>query len=413
MGSIQVNAVTSWIYDVEIYPNLFEVTFIPYQTPKEVIDMYILADINKDETTKKELLDLMGAVTFVVFRAWKEDEYDRQNMAPASWDDANNISTGIVGLYNFFKSHKILIGYNSYNYDMTMLDIFIHYAPTFNFSTGLRTDNYGRKIHITEFMYEHSQKAVDKDTGGNIYRRILDFYKGRRYFRPFTDFDIQKILYLDKSFTALKQVMICLKWYRVQDLPIHWSFRVKRNEIESITDYNVNDVLGTDALVKNQQKELDLRAKLSDMYKVDLRNLSRSSIGKQLMTKFYSEFSGIPSYEFVDLRTERSAVPIKKIVKDNIVFATKKYQTILDNIQRYSIYIGIGTPKASQIKIDKIDNDISISTYQKSFMALNFISNNKGYSLAKGGLHSKDDPKVIWAEPNDRLCDPDVGEFAS
>ena len=116
-------------------------------------------------------------------------------------------------------------------------------------------------------------------------KRIVDFLifiKGRRYFRPFTDFDIQKILYLDATFVALKAVMIVLKWYRIQDLPIHWSYRIKRDEIALVTDYNINDVLGTDALVKNQQKELDLRAKLSEMYAIDLRNMSRSSIGKKI-----------------------------------------------------------------------------------------------------------------------------------
>lgn len=98
-------------------------------------------------------------------------------MTPASWDDSNNISSGIEGLYMFFKSHKIIIGYNSFNYDMTMLDIFIHYAPTFDWKTGLREDTYGRKQHITEFLFEHSQKAVDKDMGGKTYRRLLDFIK--------------------------------------------------------------------------------------------------------------------------------------------------------------------------------------------------------------------------------------------
>ncbi len=116
-------------------------------------------------------------------------------------------------------------------------------------------------------------------------KRIVDFlifYKGRRYFRPFLPILIfKKILYLDATFVALKAVMIVLKWYRIQDLPIHWSYRIKRDEIALVTDYNINDVLGTDALVKNQQKELDLRAKLSEMYAIDLRNMSRSSIGKK------------------------------------------------------------------------------------------------------------------------------------
>lgn len=413
MGYFKMNAkspTTSWIYDIEIYPNMFEVSFIPYGIPQDVINLYIAADIAKNVQDKKAILDAIGAKTFIIFRAWHEDKYERQNFTPASWDDSNNISSGIEGLYMFFKTHKIIIGYNSFNYDMTMLDIFIHYAPTFDWKTGLREDVHGIKQHITEFMFEHSQKAVDRDMGGKTYRRLLDFYKGRRYFRPFTDFDIQKILYLDATFVALKAVMIVLKWYRIQDLPIHWSYRIKREEIELVTDYNINDVLGTDALVKNQQKELDLRAKLSEMYGIDLRNMSRSSIGKNLMTKFYSEWSGMPSYEFVDLRTERSAVLIKKIVKDSITFKTPFYRAILDNIQRYSIFIGIGAAKQSELRKENI-GDITITTWKKSFQSLEFLSHNKGYTLAKGGLHSKDDPRVIWAEPNTILADPDVASM--
>ena len=402
---------TSWIYDLEVYPNMFEASFIPYGVPQDIIDLYIAADIAKNKEDKRLILEAMGAKTFIIYRAYHEDKFERQNMTPASWDDSNNISSGIEGLYMFFKSHKIIIGYNSFNYDMTMLDIFIHYAPTFDWKTGLREDTYGRKQHITEFLFEHSQKAVDKDMGGKTYRRLLDFYKGRRYFRPFTDFDIQKILYLDATFVALKAVMIVLKWYRIQDLPIHWSYRIKRDEIALVTDYNINDVLGTDALVKNQQKELDLRAKLSEMYAIDLRNMSRSSIGKNLMTKFYSEWSGMPSYEFVDLRTERSAVPIGKIVKDSITFKTPFYRKILEAIQRYSIYIGLGTAKQSELKRENIANGIVVTTWRKSFQSLEFLSHDKGYTMAKGGLHSKDDPRVIWAESGEILADPDVNSM--
>ena len=401
--TVNKSPTTSWIYDIECYPNMFEVAFIPYGIPQDVIDLYIAADIAKNKEDKRLILEAMGAKTFIIYRAYHEDKFERQNMTPASWDDSNNISSGIEGLYMFFKSHKIIIGY-----DMTMLDIFIHYAPTFDWKTGLREDTYGRKQHITEFLFEHSQKAVDKDMGGKTYRRLLDFYKGRRYFRPFTDFDIQKILYLDATFVALKAVMIVLKWYRIQDLPIHWSYRIKRDEIALVTDYNINDVLGTDALVKNQQKELDLRAKLSEMYGIDLRNMSRSSIGKNLMTKFYSEWSGMSSYEFVDLRTERSAVPIGKVVKDSIQFKTPFYRKILEAIQRYSIYIGLGSPKQSELKRESIANGIVVTTWRKSFQSLEFLSHDKGYTMAKGGLHSKDDPRVIWAESGEILADPDV-----
>lgn len=90
-------------------------------------------------------------------------------------------------------------------------------------------------------------------------KRIVDFLifiKGRRYFRPFTDFDIQKILYLDATFVALKAVMIVLKWYRIQDLPIHWSYRIKRDEIALVTDYNINVFLVLMRLLRINKKNL-------------------------------------------------------------------------------------------------------------------------------------------------------------
>lgn len=401
---------STYIYDLECFRNFFSATFIPYNTPQDIIDLYIRMDLVKNEVAKKEILEAIGAKVFVIYRAIEEG-VDPATPFPL-YKDENNI-TQIQELYAFFKKHKTLIGYNSFNYDMTMLDIFIHYASTFNWANGLKVEASGNKIHICEFLYYHSQECIGGTAQGSTYRRILDFYKGRRYFRPFIDFDIQKILYLDKTMTALKAVMITLKWYRIQDLPIHYSHLIKPSQIDKVLDYNVNDVLGTDALVKNQQKELDLRAKLSGMYDIDLRNMSRSSIGKNLMTKFYSERSGLKPYEFMDLRTNRSAVPIKKIIKNNIRFNTKFYQTILDTLQRYSIFIGLGEPKRSELKVENITPYISITTWRKSFQKIDFISNNKGYTLATGGLHSKDDPKILWANEGEVLADPDVSELAS
>ena len=35
---------TSWIYDLEVYPNMFEASFIPYGVPQDIIDLYIAAE---------------------------------------------------------------------------------------------------------------------------------------------------------------------------------------------------------------------------------------------------------------------------------------------------------------------------------------------------------------------------------
>ena len=104
-------------------------------------------------------------------------------------------------------------------------------------------------------------------------------------------------------------------------------------------------------------------------------------------------------------------MPIGKIVKDSITFKTPFYRKILEAIQRYSIYIGLGTAKQSELKRENIANGIVVTTWKKSFQSLEFLSHDKGYTLAKGGLHSKDDPRVIWANPGEALADPDVASM--
>ena len=47
--TVNKSPTTSWIYDIECYPNMFEVAFIPYGIPQDVIDLYIAADIAKNK----------------------------------------------------------------------------------------------------------------------------------------------------------------------------------------------------------------------------------------------------------------------------------------------------------------------------------------------------------------------------
>lgn len=214
-------------YDVEIYPNLFEVTFIPKTADQKLIDVYKNIDIkclaikngkesNLEELkeAKAKLLLAMGAKQFVIWIDYTTGKW--RNDGPLIMD--------------FFIQHKILTGYNSNNYDKIMLDIFI------NNYKYLDVKGFNKKEgkHITQILYDHSCACVDFGKG---YSRLLNFKK--YYKRPFTDYDIQKILYLDKTYTSLKQVAICLKWYRIQNLPIAYNCRIREEDIYDICDYNV------------------------------------------------------------------------------------------------------------------------------------------------------------------------------
>ena len=207
----------TWVYDIECYKNFFCITFIPLDVDIRLVNAYKHADLAHNEADKKALLRAMKAKQFTIYNGIS----------------SINESSLIV---NFFSTYKVCYGYNSSNYDATMMDIFLYNVRYFHEWTGL--NKHGQ--HICEFMFKHSDACV---SFGNGYWRMLDFLK--YYKRPYTDYDIQKILYLDKSFTGLKQVAICLKWYRIQQLPYSVHEQIQDNQVFPILDYNVNDVLIT------------------------------------------------------------------------------------------------------------------------------------------------------------------------
>lgn len=65
--TVNKSPTTSWIYDIECYPNMFEVAFIPYGIPQDVIDLYISADIAKNKEDKRLILEAMGGLRLLLF----------------------------------------------------------------------------------------------------------------------------------------------------------------------------------------------------------------------------------------------------------------------------------------------------------------------------------------------------------
>lgn len=370
-----------FIYDVEIYPNMFMVTFIPADVSQALIDAYVNIDIKLltykykayDEefssliSDKNKVLEAMRVRQFIIWLDYKTGTW--RNDAPL--------------LMDFFIQHKTLTGYNSNNYDQYMIDVFIN---NYKYCDN-RGFNKKEGKHITQILFNHSCDCI---RFGNGYGRVLNFKK--YYKRPFTDYDIQKILYLDKTFTSLKQVAICLKWYRIQNLPIPFDKSIKKEEIIDILDYNVNDVLITLTLVRNQKKEIVLREAISEKFGIDVRNMSRSSIGKAITTELYEKFSGIPRKDFVNTKTDRWKVSLASILSDKIKFETTILNNILDKVRKSTVVVG--------------------SDKDEDKFKLEFKFGNTIYTMALGGLHSQDQPGIFEAKEY-AIRDADVNLAAS
>jgi len=365
-----------WVYDWEVYKNLACVTFIHTSTSKGYLEAYIMTDIKylntinsiekaleKDDinkideleveleehrSIKSQLLVLMNAKTFFIYRDTE--------------DNSKNICQ-LGELLMFFNNHKVLMGYNSYKYDSFITDYILCQGSKFSSRTGFNTNN----IHITQCLKEVSDEIINV-SNNSMYGYVYPWLP-RKYVRRFEDYDIQKILYLDKTYTGLKSVAINLKWHRIQELPIHFNSIIKYDEVFTIYDYNVNDVFITLYLTMNQEEEIVLREQISERYDIDVLNESRSSIGKRLMSKYYSEESGLQYKDFRDLRTIRGAMSLSSIITNRIFFINDKFKDFLSSLKKIVV-----TPS------DKFNQ---VFEFNETF-----------YTIAKGGIHSIDDSRI-------------------
>jgi hypothetical protein len=57
-----------YIYDIEMFPNLFQIGFIPVALDNKLVKEYIQADINKDESLKQSILHDLGHRVFIVYK---------------------------------------------------------------------------------------------------------------------------------------------------------------------------------------------------------------------------------------------------------------------------------------------------------------------------------------------------------
>lgn len=351
---------SKFIYDLEIVTNAFTIVFIDADTPKELIDNYVDADINNNIAGVQNALAKINHKKFIIF--------DRIN--------------DLTALYNFLLSSEcaVLIGYNSSKYDDVILDYIIH---NYYKLASMSVEDVIRSI------YDISQSIINNQELGNP-RKVLNI----KYSGKYTGIDLMRLHALDKSKTSLKQIQIILCWYRVEDytppemedgpiMDLAWyEIPVTNDSLPKLLKYNVNDVLSTLVLYWFSKDELVNRINIRIKEKLNVLSDSRSLVADKLLSKAYSEATGLSYWDFADKRTYRRKIRFDELILPEISFKTPELQSFSDRLK--TKVINIGTDKFEEL----------------------VIYNGTGYNIAKGGLHSKDRGDVFVS--NDKFIYIDV-----
>lgn len=94
------------------------------------------------------------------------------------------------------------------------------------------------------------------------------------------------------TMVSLKVFMGRLHCRKMQDLPIDHDARIEPEQRPLIIEYNENDLDGTAALYRKFDKQIELRAKMSQEYGVDLRSKSDAQVAEAVIKKKLMDATG-------------------------------------------------------------------------------------------------------------------------
>jgi hypothetical protein len=217
-----------------------------------------------------------------------------------------------------------LIGFNVVRYDYPLLH-FLMGLSTIMLTNGnphIKVDGFLQLLH------EESQRLIRED-----YTAIPD----RDVKIP--QLDLFLIHHFDNKAkrTSLKYVQININYPNVRDMPFDVYHFISKEEIPEMLDYNFNDVDATKKFYVLSKNLVDLRTKLSERYKINLRNANDPKIGQEIFGREIARKTRI-SYRYLkEMRTFRRSINLGQCVLPSISFKSKEFNKILEFFKKTTI----------------------------------------------------------------------------
>jgi hypothetical protein len=196
-----------------------------------------------------------------------------------------------------------------------------------------------------------------------------------------------------------------MDWENVEEMPHpHYERIIDKETLIMVVKYCINDVMSTKAIftmtdskgTKVIVSQINLRAKLSETYNVNLLSASEPKISKEIFLHFLSEKLGISKKEIKEMRTYRKNVVIRDIILPCVKFETPEFNGVHNWFKNLVVDTAI---------LDT-DDDIKKKGPKYSMM-------HKGVptDYALGGIHGCIAPGVYEPKPGRKILSVDVTSF--
>ena len=405
-----------WATDVEIFVNLFSITFVDLQDYlvkfADCVDSKGEPIPITEKLSVKEIKARLETVKRKVFRISDTDDSQLLEMVAfinsmkAYYDTVSDKEGNITQE----SVRTDIYGFNIIGYDNPMIKAFL-----------MKFNMFDSTKDLIKYLYEFSKKIISLQQDKEAYYNDKQIELVNKYKLPYATVDVQTVYALhsagvniDKETGArnkypksLKQTSINLKWHELLDftLPpideeeynLYWSKRpqtrgmtieqlnklayndfdryVLPKYVDGMLHYNLNDVFIVCEMVRQKIDEIRLRYSISSAFKINVLSSARANIADKLLVKTYSEKTGLTPEKFIKTRTERTRMSFDKVIFPHIQFKTKQLQDLLADMKKVYVY----------------------HTTKEDFCREVEFYGTK-YTLACGGIHTQDSPVVLVSD---------------
>lgn len=262
-----------FVYDVEIFPNLFHCTIKDTETKQ----LYFF-EISERRKQAKELVSF------------------------------------------FLTKGRLFCGYNNIHYDNPIINYLID-----------------KQQYIDSSQWYDICRGVYKLSNIIINSEDTSQWKQWKYANNYPTLDLLTMLYSSKLRVGLKEMQITMKFHNVQEYDGDFTKPLPISEIDHLIQYNINDVESTEELLYKCKADIDLRLGIEQEYGVDVLSKDGMTIGMEIIKQKYLERTGKEWRDIKDLRDACDLIPLKDVIFNNIHFKTKQLQDILSWLKTLTV----------------------------------------------------------------------------
>jgi hypothetical protein len=261
-----------WVHDYETLSNCFTGVFEDYKTKE--IKIFVVHDLRND---------------FVEFI-----EFLKQNIDNKEWH----------------------ISYNGLAFDSQITQYIIEKHGDWLNLSG---------CEIASIIYEYAAKCISNSDS----KQFSDYPQWKL---SIGQIDLYKMHHWDNPAkrSSLKWIQYSMDWDNILDMPIHHETKIETlEEIDTIIDYNINDVRSTKEIFNRSKDLIKLRKELTDKYDINLYSASEPRISKELFAYYMSEKLNINKRVLKTMRTHRTIIKFKDIILPYIKFTSPEFKQLL------------------------------------------------------------------------------------